>query len=615
MPPHGLAMNDRALADKFMKMMHDGHTVATRFHVSPPSKVWLDACDKYGIIASVGENWPWVLMGDTPIPDPRTMQAWKDEWAELVRANRNHPSVLIWTISNESYFQGGSDSNKERKAEKYRHFSDVIKSVRELDPDAVVVLHSGYIRNEPDMNAILKPNELDDGDVDDIHCYYGWYNKSPFHLDVAKEIESRAFPGRPMISQEASTGYPDNDTGHPTESYIINHTVPQAWVGRYGTYAGRPDMFLDIQAQITKEYMEKIRRDRSMLSGWMIFANCCWFRDVYDAERIAPYPVYWAMQKADQPVLVSLACPNRHFEAGQSFAGDVCIANDDPDHPMLSGLTLTWRIYGKSLDQGTYGKVSMPDCAYDARARRSVEFRVPTDLPLDRADLTLELELRQGDELLSRNDYPLICATRKWSSSEGKLLVIESDTATGDYLRGLGFTCESTTKPDFSAVPVETLVIAGPSADTQGMLDPISAFVQRGGRVLIIGQSVDAIPNLPEEKKSVDASGDFGDVLEPALLSGLDPMDMHWWNAGPDGLPRICAKSYRIPDAPNVKKLVQHIQPHGYIRRAAQLEGYISWPVFEVKTGRGRMVVSSLLLADDPIARRFTANLIGYLAR
>jgi hypothetical protein len=37
--------------------------------------------------------------------------------------------------------------------------------------------------------------------------------------------------------------------------------------------------------------------------------------------------------------------------------------------------------------------------------------------------------------------------------------------------------------------------------------------------------------------------------------------------------------------------------------------------VFEIAVGEGRVVVSSLLLADDPISKRFTANLIRYLAR
>ena len=132
MPPHGIGPNDKALADKFMKMMHDGNTMATRFHVGPPSQIWLDAADKHGVGASVGENWPWILMGDTPIPDKKLIALWQKEFLDVVRANRNHPSMFMWTISNESYFEG--DVDMARRLEKYRIFSDLIKAVRKEDP-------------------------------------------------------------------------------------------------------------------------------------------------------------------------------------------------------------------------------------------------------------------------------------------------------------------------------------------------------------------------------------------------------------------------------------------------------------------------------------------------
>ena len=615
-PPHGLEPNNKALADRFMKLMHDGNTMATRFHVAPPSQVWLDAADRQGVGASVGEDWPWALMGNNPLPDRKVLDAWKSEFAEIVRADRNHPSIMIWTISNESYFQGTQEPDKARRKEKYRVFSDIIKNVRALDPDAQVVLHSGYVRPLPEYNELLKPDGLDDGDIDDTHEYFGWYGKHPFRVDVPKDIEQRRGNAtRPLISQEASTGYPDNDTGHPTESYIRDHYVPQAWVGKYGTYAERPDMFLDTHAQITKEYAETIRRNRTFLSGWMLFANTCWFKDVYDAERITPYPVYGAVRTAYQPVLVSLALSDRHFEAGQKFKSEVVLCNDDPDRPKLANLTLRWRIFGKSSDMGIAGTVAFPDCAYDKRSKASVEFTVPTKLPRPRSDMTLELQLFQGDVLVSRNDYPLICAARDWYSSDGgKLLVLESDAATSGYLSGLGFKCESVRQPDFSSLATDTVVVVGASGESDKVLDPLNDFVKRGGRVLFLGHVVEGIPNLPDDKKNVDVSGDFADVLEPALLDGMDPMDMHWWNAAKNDAPRVCSRSYQFSGAPGIRNLAQHIQPHAYLH-AGDIVGLISWPVFEYGAGKGRVIVSSLRLADDPISKRFTVNLIRYLQR
>lgn len=618
MPPHGLKPHDRALAEKFMKMMHDGNTMATRFHVGPPSRIWLDAADNYGVGASVGENWPWVLMGDTPIPDKKLIELWRKDFLEVVRANRNHPSMFMWTISNESYFEG--DKDQARRVEKYRIFSDLIKAVRKEDPGTPVVFHSGHVRSAGEV-PMLTANHFDDGDIDDAHFYFGWYNRSPFQIDVAKDLESRGMGKRPLISQEASTGYPDNDTGHPVETYIRNHTVPQTWVGDYALYSAPPDMFLETHGQITKEYAEKVRRERTWLSGWMIFANCCWFRDVYDAETITPYPAYWGVQKAWQPVLVSLDSPNRHFVAGQKFSSEVYVVNDDPDRPKLTNLSLVWHVRVQSNEE-TSGRAKLPDCAYDAKSHARVEFEVPARLPVDSINATLVLELRSGDEVISRNDYPLVCAPESFyrASVRGDTLVLENDSSTSAYLASAGVGCDSRSSVDWKTLGAGSRVVIGPGVDV-GSAREFAEFVRGGGRVLMIAprgpsSGLAAIPDFAADNvKEIDTFGDFADVLAGELLGGMDPMNMHWWNAQPGEMVRVCRFAYQLPDGDGVTKLARHIQAHGYIKSADQLTRCISWPAFEVDRGNGRVIVSSFVLADDPIARRFARNLIAYLDR
>ena len=620
MPPHGIRPNDKPLADKFMKLMHDGNTVATRFHVAPPSKIWLDAADKYGVGASVGENWPWVLMGSTPIPDKRLVDIWHREFIDIVRAYRNHPSMMLWTISNESYFEG--DSDLERRKEKYRIFSDLIKDVRKEDPSTPVVFHSGHVRNQSEL-PMLAENKLDDSDVDDCHFYFGWYQKSPFMLDVVKDIEARGLGTRPLISQEASTGYPDNDTGHPTRSYIVNHSVPQAWVGSRALYSARPDEFLDTHGLITKEYAERIRRDRTWLSGYMLFANCCWFRDVYDSETITPYPAYWGVRKAWQPVLVSLQSADRHFVAGQTFSSDVWVCNDDPDRPILKDLSVVWYLRDQSILQ-TSGRESLPDCAYDARSRGVVEFRVPDRLVSERANVKLDLELYSGDELISRNDYDLVCVQEQFLRKPcGNATVLEPDKTTSEYLTSAGVACESRASVDWKTLDKSVVVVVAPGIDKSalGSAQDFAAFVKGGGKVIAIEPRgadpvLSILPDLPfEQISTIDASGDFVEPLVPGLLDGLQLMDMHWWNAEPGDAVRVCRFGYKLAEGDGVSMLARHVQPHGYLRAPQEIDAHTSYPAFEVCRGSGRIIVSSLIRADDPIARRFWGNLVAYLNR
>ena len=99
-------------------------------------------------------------------------------------------------------------------------------------------------------------------------------------------------PERPLISQEMSTGYPNNETGHPTRSYQLIHQNPQSLIGYECYDFSDPKSFLNVQAFITGELAEALRRSNDQASGIMHFALLTWFRQVYDYQKIEPYPTY-----------------------------------------------------------------------------------------------------------------------------------------------------------------------------------------------------------------------------------------------------------------------------------------------------------------------------------
>lgn len=90
---------------------------------------------------------------------------------------------------------------------------------------------------------------------------------------------------RPLISQEMSTGYPNNETGHPTRSYQLIHQNPQSLIGYECYDFSNPQSFLNVQAFITGELAEALRRSNDQASGIMHFALLTWFRQVYDYQR------------------------------------------------------------------------------------------------------------------------------------------------------------------------------------------------------------------------------------------------------------------------------------------------------------------------------------------
>ena len=140
---------------------------------------------------------------------------------DVVKRIRNHPSVLIWTIGNEMLLRDAEN------VEKWKQLSEVVRQTRALDATRPTVVSSSYVRETGLYNKIIKPNNLDDGDIDDIHSYRGWYADSPFVSDsrFARERRDANF-NRPFIGQEIATGYPNLDNGLPTLTYTKNQRSP-----------------------------------------------------------------------------------------------------------------------------------------------------------------------------------------------------------------------------------------------------------------------------------------------------------------------------------------------------------------------------------------------------
>ena len=95
-----------------------------------------------------------------------------------------------------------------------------------------------------------------------------------------------------------STGYPNNETGHPTRSYQLIHQNPLTLIGYQAYDFCDPSAFLNTQAFITGELAEALRRSDDQASGIMHFALLTWFRQSYDYKKITPWPTYYALKRA-----------------------------------------------------------------------------------------------------------------------------------------------------------------------------------------------------------------------------------------------------------------------------------------------------------------------------
>src|SRR5665213_3464848 len=325
--PNTLRPNDSALAHRFMQLAREGNVAATRSHIIPFTSTWLDAADETGMAVSFEGTWPWLMLRGPP-PATNLLQAWKDEFLSLIRQHRNHPSLVLWTVNNEMNFSYNDVNDPVMLKKKWAILDDMIKAMRHEDPTRLIVADSNYTRKQAAKayQTVVQPNNFDDGDIDDAHRYFGWYNDSFFHFYDGQFGEQLSTPGRPLISQEMATGYPNNDDGHPTRFYLFKHHTPQALVGDDAYENADPAIFLERQAFMTKELAETFRRtERMTVEGIFHFAYFTWFLQPWSLEKIQPGPAYYGLQKALQPVLVSAELYGRHFYAGRDIDRRVCV--------------------------------------------------------------------------------------------------------------------------------------------------------------------------------------------------------------------------------------------------------------------------------------------------
>ena len=322
------------------------------------------------------------------MPDKKLVDLWRDEFFDLIKKYRNHPSLLLWTVNNEMKFYD-NDPDIERAKVKMKIISDVVKQMRVIDPTRSIVFDSNYHRNTKRFGADFY-KDIDDGDIDDIHAYYNWYDNSLFDYFNGEFQKKFKNPGRPLISQEMSTGYED-ETGHPTRFYNYVHQTSSALVGKYGYEYNNPYYFTKVEAFNTKELAEAFRRTDDRSAGILHFSVITWFTNAYLVNKITPFPVYYDMKKALQPVLVSAELWGRHFYAGAPLSTRICVVNDREDGSVLPASTLQWQLVNSKGVVITKGQINIPAVEHYTRKWIDPNIIIPDNLPSNRVDGKLQL--------------------------------------------------------------------------------------------------------------------------------------------------------------------------------------------------------------------------------
>ena len=197
--PLGAAALDRA-EERRVEILKAAGFNAVRTAHNPPSPAFLDACDRLGLLV-IDEAFDMWRVANNPDDYHRHFDEWwRRDLGAMVRRDRNHPSVVLWSIGNE--IQGGADAAGLAIAR------GLIDAVRKDDPTRPVtnaICHCGDRRERPWTDADPSFALLDVAGYN-----YQWRRYEADHERVPERVivGTESFPAEAFLSWEQVEKHP-----------------------------------------------------------------------------------------------------------------------------------------------------------------------------------------------------------------------------------------------------------------------------------------------------------------------------------------------------------------------------------------------------------------------
>ncbi len=100
----------RELMERDVRLMKQFNVNAVRTSHYPNDPYWLELCDRFGLYVVDEANIESHAYYDELCRDPRYRNQWVERVANMVERDKNHPSVIFWSLGNESGYGPNHDA-------------------------------------------------------------------------------------------------------------------------------------------------------------------------------------------------------------------------------------------------------------------------------------------------------------------------------------------------------------------------------------------------------------------------------------------------------------------------------------------------------------------------
>lgn len=616
----------RAFAEAYVRFLKSQNVNIFRI-TTDESQVWFDVCDELGMLLYAGRY------GSPPGADQGKRVAPEDHgkiirgYKELFEKYASHPSIVIYLLANELPVSG------ERGAAFSKLLTRAHEELKRWDDTRPYIGNAGY-------------GEGREGDVCDVHRYWGWYyNSFLTYYNLRDKLSAPPLFGDPAKNQPLTfTECVGSFTGSSGEFNIVRSKQLGAQLGWTGHSASQREDALRYQSFMVKQAAESFRRMRPLnprLAGLMPFTILFYnWSGISSFDQMKPKPAMEQMGISYQPVLLSWEMWTPQVYAGTKVRAIAHVINDDDQGMGLTNAVLAYRIQAGNGREFCRGEVKLPNIPYYSTWNTTINLDLPADLAT--GEYVISGSIVAASRAVSTNAANLFVAGSDWKESAKRTdQTVHLYDPSGQTVAALEKTGVRFTRlRDLSSWPekMSVLVIGDGSWDKSlaASKQQLRRFVSGGGRVLCLQPDPQNFDTdwLPAEISFLTGSANDTDYpprsrpfreqmnVNPErpdhpVFRGLDRhrlalwSDYTAWDQTKPGFPQL------YPVTTGFKLT----EPEALARTAILadydrgLEGVALCEMFD---GQGSVILSGFDLVNragvDPAADRLLANLVAYAA-
>jgi hypothetical protein len=581
-------MSREAIRERWEAVKRAG-CVAFRTHTQPWRRIHYEVADEVGLLIVV-EGAVWNDDTVYRVFDPAFWDNYGAHLAAMVRRDKNHPSVVMWSLENEFY---GSRLNDDSPAK-----ADLVRMgelVKREDPTRPITFSSdGDPGGVADVIGLHYPHEYP--------RFTCWPNEALW-LSTPQPIQHPLF-GDGLLDDEGNFFWRKHKPLYIGEFLWLPCFDPSWHTVFFGDEAYR-------------NYPEY--RNRGKAEAWKM--QIIGYRH-HEVAGISPWTMieggpldksnhlYRAHQYAYQPLAAYCLDYDSRFYSEEQVTRRVVVLSDAFADVELS---LQWQLtFGPEvLDEGSR-ELTLP-----AAGQRLLTLPIAMPEATQRTPVTWRVCLKRDGRTVFEEEHnysvfprqalrvPFGASLAVYDPS-GETLKLFGD-AGGRGPRVVGAI-------DGDLPEVDLLVIGAGALDAQTAAGPrvgevhparaaITSFTERGGRVLVLRQTADPAGVFDTGLASHCSTMTFPAMTEHPVLAGLTPDDLKFWRG-----------DHVVSDLEPVRPLAGDWRP---LIVAGSETGLDTAPLLERASGSGAIVYCQMKLVEkfhaEPAAAKLLQSLLDYL--